>query len=74
MHSAGGRVDLDYLQAKDVNEKAARRIVDKPNGPSGMEVVPTLFGVTQIDQFDNDAVVVLRDNKGGLDLEPIVLP
>ena len=70
----GCRVDLQYLGAEDVNEKAARRVVDKPKGPSGMEVVPALFGVKQIDQFDNDAVVVLRENDGRLDVEPIVLP
>ena len=42
--------------------------------PEGVEVVDILFGVKHIDQFDNDKVVVLRDNKGQLDLEPAVLP
>jgi hypothetical protein len=70
----GCRVDLKYLGATETNEKAARRVVKQKKGPAGMEVVDILFGVKHIDQFDNDKVVVLRDNKGQLDLEPAVLP
>lgn len=70
----GCRVDMKYLGAKQTNEQAARRIVKQKSGPEGMEVVDMLFGVKHIDQFDNDQVVVLRDNKGRLDLEPAVLP
>ena len=65
---------MKYLGAKQTNEQAARRIVKQKSGPEGMEVVDMLFGVKHIDQFDNDQVVVLRDNKGRLDLEPAVLP
>jgi len=70
----GCRVDLKYLGATETNEKAARRVVKQKKGPAGIEVVDILFGVKHIDQFDNDKVVVLRDNKGQLDLEPAVLP
>jgi hypothetical protein len=70
----GCRVDMKYLGAKQTNEKAARRIVKQKSGPEGIEVVDMLFGVKHIDQYDNDQVVVLRDNKGRLDLEPAVLP
>ncbi len=70
----GCRVDMKYLGAKQTNEQAARRIVKQKSGPEGMEVVDMLFGVKHIDQFNNDQVVVLRDNKGRLDLEPAVLP
>lgn len=70
----GCRVDMKYLGAKQTNEQAARRIVKQKSGPEGMEVVDMLFGVKHIDQYDNDQVVVLRDNKGRLDLEPAVLP
>ena len=70
----GCRVDLKYLGATETNEKAARRVVKQKKGPEGVEVVDILFGVKHIDQFDNDKVVVLRDNKGQLDLEPAVRP
>ena len=62
------------LGAKETNEKAARRTVKKKKGPEGMEVIDVLFGVKHIDQFANDKVVVLRDTKGKLSLEPAVLP
>ena len=70
----GCRVDMKYLGAKEINEKAARRVVKQKKGPEGMEVIDILFGVKHIDQYDNDKVIVLRDNKGQLDLEPAVLP
>ena len=70
----GCRVDMKYLGAKETNEKAARRTVKKKKGPEGMEVLDVLFGVKHIDQFANDKVVVLRDTKGKLSLEPAVLP
>ena len=70
----GCRVDMKYLGAKETNEKAARRTVKKKKGPEGMEVIDVLFGVKHIDQFANDKVVVLRDTKGKLSLEPAVLP
>ena len=70
----GCRVDMKYLGAKETNEKAARRTVKKKKGPEGMEVIAVLFGVKHIDQFANDKVVVLRDTKGKLSLEPAVLP
>ena len=86
----GCRVDMKYLGAKATNEQAARRVVKylgakdtdakatrkfaKQKGPEGVEVIDILFGVKHIDQFDNDKVVVLRVNKGQLDLEPAVLP
>jgi len=86
----GCRVDMKYLGAKETNEQAARRVVKylgdkdtdpksarkfaRQKGPEGVEVIDILFGVKHIDQFDNDKVVVLRDNKGQLDLEPAVLP
>ena len=70
----GCRVDMKYLGAKETNEKAARRTVKQKKGPEGMEVIDVLFGVKHIDQFANDKVVVLRDTKGKLSLEPAVLP
>ena len=70
----GCRVDMKYLGAKETNEKAARRNFKKKKGPEGMEVIDVLFGVKHIDQFANDKVVVLRDTKGKLSLEPAVLP
>ena len=86
----GCRIDMKYLGATETNEQAARRVVkylgakdtdvkstrrfSKQKGPEGMEVIDILFGVKHIDQYDNDKVVVLRDNKGQLDLEPAVLP
>ena len=64
---------VKYLGAKDTDAKATRKFA-KQKGPEGVEVIDILFGVKHIDQFDNDKVVVLRVNKGQLDLEPIVLP
>ena len=67
------RREVKYLGAKDTDAKSARRF-SKQKGPEGMEVIDILFGVKHIDQYDNDKVVVLRDNKGQRDLEPAVLP
>ena len=70
----GCRVDLKFLSAEKTNEQAAVRKIKQPKDPRGMEVIDVLFGVKQVDQLDNDQIVVLRDNKGALDLELAVLP
>ncbi len=70
----GCRVRMDYLGAKDVNEKAVRRIFKKRKGPDGIEVIEALFGAKQVAKLSDSEMVVLRDNNGKLDLEVAALP
>jgi hypothetical protein len=70
----GVRVDMSYLTASKVNADAARRDVSKQTGPAGIEVVEALFYVRHVAKLNNREMVVLRDNKGALDLEVKELP
>jgi hypothetical protein len=70
----GVRVDMNYLTASKVNADAARRDVSKQTGPAGIEVVEALFYVRHVAKLNNREMVVLRDNKGALDLEVKELP
>lgn len=70
----GVRVNMDYLEAEDVNEKAARRNVKQEKGPDGIEIVDQLAGAVHIDKLQKKEIVVLRDNDGHLDLEISQLP
>lgn len=75
----GVRVSMDYLNAEDINEKAARRDLDKKAGPNGIEIVDALFGAVQVSKLDNDQIVVLRadpstDTDAILSLELAQLP
>lgn len=70
----GVRVNMDYLEAEDVNEEAARRNVKQKSGPNGIEIVDQLAGAVHIDKLEKKEIVVLRDNDGHLDLEISQLP
>jgi hypothetical protein len=71
----GVRVDMSYLaEAENVNEEAARRLVSEKAGPEGIEVVEELFFAKHVDKLNDNEMVVLRDNKGHLDLEISKLP
>jgi hypothetical protein len=70
----GVRVNMDYLDAEDVNEEAARRNVKKNAGPDGIEIVEQLSGAVHIDKLQKKEIMVLRDNEGHLDLEITELP
>lgn len=70
----GVRVNMDYLDAEDVNEEAARRDVKQKSGPDGIEIVEQLSGAVHIDKLQKKEIVVLRDNNGHLDLEITELP
>ncbi len=70
----GVRVDMSYLTTSKVNADAARRDVSKQTGPTGIEVVEALFYVRHVAKLNNREMVILRDNKGGLDLEVKELP
>ncbi|QDU08247.1 hypothetical protein [Gimesia aquarii] len=70
----GVRVNMDYLEAEDVNEDAVRRNVKQKSGPDGIEIVDQLAGAVHIDKLDKKEIVVLRDNDGHLDLEISQLP
>ena len=70
----GVRVNMDYLDAEEVNEKAARRNVKQKTGPDGIEIVEQLSGAVHIDKLQKKEIVVLRDNEGHLDLEITELP
>ncbi|MFH1300524.1 MAG: hypothetical protein ABIK07_05645 [Planctomycetota bacterium] len=70
----GVRVNMDYLDAENVNEEAARRDVKQTKGPDGIEIVEQLSGAVHIDKLDKKEIVVLRDNEGHLDLEIAQLP
>jgi hypothetical protein len=70
----GARISMDYLNAAETNEKAARRDEKEAKGPDGIEIVDALFGAVQVDKLSNTEVVVLRDNSGTLSLEVATLP
>lgn len=75
----GVRVSMNYLNAEDINEKAARRDTNTKSGPEGIEIVDALFGAVQVAKIGNDEVVVLRadkatDNDNKLSLEIAQLP
>ena len=70
----GVRVDMSYLQADKINDEAARRVVTEKSGPNGIEVVDALFFAKHVAKLNNDEMVILRDNKGALDLEISKLP
>ncbi|MBI5759661.1 MAG: hypothetical protein HZA46_14175 [Planctomycetales bacterium] len=75
----GVRVSMDYMNAQDVNEKAARRDLKEKSGPNGIEIVDSLFGAVQVAKLDNDQIVVLRadpstDTDAILSLELAQLP
>ncbi len=70
----GVRVDMAYLQADEINAEAARRVVTEKSGPNGIEVVDALFFAKHVAKLNNDEMVILRDNKGALDLEISKLP
>lgn len=75
----GVRVSMDYLNAQNINEKAARRDTATKAGPDGIEIVDALFGAVQVAQLDNDQIVVLRadpngDTDANLSLELAQLP
>lgn len=68
------RLSMDYLDAPQTNEKAARRDDKQHSGPEGIEIVDSLFGALQADKLDNSRAVVLKDNEGSLSLEVVPLP
>jgi len=70
----GVRVDMSYLTSSKVNADAARRDVSKQAGPTGIEVVEALFYARHVAKLNNREMVILRDNKGALDLEVKELP
>ena len=70
----GVRVNMDYLDAEDINEEAARRDVKQKTGPDGIEIVDQLSGAVHIDKLQKKEIVVLRDNDGHRDLEITELP
>lgn len=70
----GVRVDMSYLSSSNINADAARRDVSKQTGPAGIEVVEALFYVRHVAKLNNREMVILRDNKGALDLEVKELP
>ena len=70
----GVRVDMSYLQADKINEEAVRRVITEKSGPNGIEVVDALFFAKHVAKLNNDEMVILRDNKGALDLEISKLP
>lgn len=70
----GVRVDMSYLSSSKINADAARRDVGKQTGPDGIEVVEALFYVRHVAKLNNREMVVLRDNKGAMDLEVKELP
>lgn len=73
----GVRVSTDYLdrsEPEQINEKAARRDVQKPAGPAGIEILDSLSGAVQISKLSDRTMVVLRENGDKLRLESAPLP
>lgn len=70
----GARMDMKYLDAAEINEKAARRDTKQTTGPEGIEIVDALFGAVQVAKLDNTQAIVLRDHEGALALDTVALP
>lgn len=70
----GVRIESSYLTAKKTNEDSARRDTKTKSGPKGVEIVDALFGAVQVDKLSNTEMVVLREEKGQLNLELAPLP
>jgi hypothetical protein len=70
----GVRVDMSYLSSDKTNEEAARRDTTSKSGPDGIEVVEQLFFAKHVDKLSDTEMVILRVNKGHLDLEISPLP
>jgi hypothetical protein len=70
----GVRVDMSYLSSDKTNEEAVRRDTTSKSGPDGIEVVEQLFFAKHVDKLSDTEMVILRDNKGHLDLEISPLP
>lgn len=73
------RFDQDLLAGNEpekVNEKAVHRTKGMDPRQQQMEIIEPYFGVTRMDQLDNDRALVLRvssDGKG-VDMLPLALP
>ena len=70
------RFGQDVLQEEEkVNQQALRRL-GKDSTPSTDRVVmiESLHGVTQMDKLNGEMIVILRETKGGVDLEVVPLP
>jgi hypothetical protein len=65
---------MDYLDAPQTNENAARRDEKQHEGPQGIEIVDSLFGAIQADKLDNTRAIILKDTEGTLSLEVAALP
>jgi hypothetical protein len=70
----GVRIDMSYLSSDKTNEEAVRRDTTSKSGPDGIEVVEQLFFAKHVDKLSDTEMVILRDNKGHLDLEISPLP
>ncbi len=70
----GARISMDYLDAPQTNENAARRDEKQHEGPQGIEIVDSLFGAIQADKLDNTRAIILKDTEGTLSLEVAALP
>ncbi len=57
-----------------VNKEAARRNKGVAKDPKGVEVLEELHGAVQVDAYGKQQAVLLRQAKGGLNLEIVTLP
>ena len=57
-----------------INKEAARRNKDVAKDPKGVEVLEELHGAVQVDAYGKQQAVLLRETKGGLNLEIVTLP
>ena len=70
----GVRVDMEYLNASQINESAARRDIKTHEGPQGIQIMDALFGAVHVGKVNNEKFVALRENGNQLDLELAELP
>ena len=57
-----------------INKEAARRNKGVAKDPKGVEVLEELHGAVQVDAYGKQQAVLLREAKGGLNLEIVTLP
>ena len=49
-------------------------MVTSPRIQGGVVMIESLHGVTQMDKLNGEMIVILRETKGGVDLEVVPLP
>ena len=71
------RIDMKHIAAtgeQSTNKQAYRRNRSVAKDPKGVEVIEALHGAVQVDAYGQQQAVLLREAKGGVNLEIVKLP